>query len=1333
MAEIQVVIDSDPAVRGAHQAETAVDGMTQKFDRADTKTKDLNKSLGVAGKGFDKVKLAVFGLTASIGGLIATNFALGNIKDFTGGLVGVEKTTGLSGDALNEFAEELIRVSTETPSATAELLALAQTAGQLGVSGKDNLLAFTTTVSDLGTASDLAGEEGATALARLLNITGEAVSSVRTLADVIVALGNNSAATEAEIAGMATRIAQATVEFGLSAAQTAALGAALVEMGVQAEAGGTAVGRTMRALDSAIREAGDGMALLTELTGHSVEELNRMRTADPVGLFRDFAVGVGEAIREGTAADQLLGRLGLSGERILAVIPTIALGADNLQGKLNLMNEQLENGGALQEEADKQFGTLGARMEIFGNTITAVVLKMRDGAGVVADFFDVASQVTKQLFNLSGEEEKATATTTALAGAIRATTTALLVFVGVRVAQYLNSMAIATRINVAVMTELRATALATSISLGASGGVAAAATAATGAVRALAAGVRTLFAAIGPAGWLILGVTAVIEVFSGFSRNARENREELMRLDTTFQSLEGSTTSLSGALTTLAKIEAQRRRGESIGDASAVQNSINAEVRTVEDLIDTLSAAQTAFDPETQFKKFAEGNQLDTAFEDLSRQQRALFANPDVSLTELQRIYAQLGDEAGTAFLDGLGDFVRDNAADVLAVNQNASDVFSDVQADAFLALRNRAAGSDEADPALVAAQERAIAENSKLVAGRLLEEGKLESLPNTPALTEFLESTARGVGKVRTEVTATGEEVDKVIAKFDVGDILGPLRQQNEALKTGAVAFELAFAGRAIGGDEDKAYADAMRARSNAIERVTTLQRAEAAAKKAGTELTVEQRQQIEAEIAVRQDQNESLRRSKEALDARSKAAELAARQAAETASLIEQTKQSLDLETAALRSNLSLIDASEGARSDALRLMRFEDALRRKGVKDIEAQTAAYKQQLDTQRELRDEIADKTAAQSLDDFIDSMRDEVTLLRLSNEERAAQSAVLQAENLLKDANIELTEEQTRVIRDLAMQRDQLAETTEKSAAAEEKAFATLFRDLQNEAALIGLTNQQREQAEALTQAQTAANKEFGQGSIEARDAIAQYMDQMREIQELRDLEDLTRSFATTTATAMADIATDFENATDHIERFINSIIRLGAEKFIVQGFADTLGTALFDIFNGTSPRATQSLLGGEGSGGGFGSLFSSFFQSGGSAINGGGVPGFGIPVTSANGNVVTIPEKFDRGGFISRPTTFEMTQGRRGLAGESGTEVAIAPLRRMSTGRMGVDISGMERASQQSAAESNGDNVTYNITQKIQTSDADSFRRSKRQRSRNIERDTGLFNRKYR
>jgi len=97
-----------------------------------------------------------------------------------------------------------------------------------------------------------------------------------------------------------------------------------------------------------------------------------------------------------------------------------------------------------------------------------------------------------------------------------------------------------------------------------------------------------------------------------------------------------------------------------------------------------------------------------------------------------------------------------------------------------------------------------------------------------------------------------------------------------------------------------------------------------------------------------------------------------------------------------------------------------------------------------------------------------------------------------------------------------------------------------------------------------------------------------------------------------------------------------------------------------------------------------------------------GGFGGAGGP-TVAKGGVFSGGRMttFAHGGIVNGPTTFPLSGGRTGLMGEAGPE-AIIPLRRGPGGRLGVE------------APERGQAVTVNMT--VIASDADSFRRSKRQ-----------------
>lgn len=104
------------------------------------------------------------------------------------------------------------------------------------------------------------------------------------------------------------------------------------------------------------------------------------------------------------------------------------------------------------------------------------------------------------------------------------------------------------------------------------------------------------------------------------------------------------------------------------------------------------------------------------------------------------------------------------------------------------------------------------------------------------------------------------------------------------------------------------------------------------------------------------------------------------------------------------------------------------------------------------------------------------------------------------------------------------------------------------------------------------------------------------------------------------------------------------------------------------------------------GAGGALSGLFGSIFGGGGAGssggapmVSGGTNPGFllggaahGAIISRGRADHLSPITAFARGGIIDEPTLFPLHHGM-GVAGEAGPEVAIAPLRRMASGDLGV------------------------------------------------------------
>ena len=317
--------------------------------------------------------LPVFGglsaATAALGGSLV--YSTKKLFDFDLGLRKVEKTTGdwSTPDDLKKIEKGVQLIAEASGTSIEDLFGIAEAAGQMGVVGANNIIRFTDAVNKLNVATDLTGADGAKSLIRILTISREGVKDISRLSSAVVALGNNYAATESEIVYLQTRISQSTSEFQIASKWTAGLSAGMKQLGINAELGGTAIGRTIRALKKSVDEGGVSFLKLQNLTGKTADELIRIAEERPDQLFELFAEALGEAGNRGESMTRVLTDFNIRGERMNAVLPALAKNWDVVSGAINLSSKAWEENTALAEEADLFFGSFWKQLEQIGRVL----------------------------------------------------------------------------------------------------------------------------------------------------------------------------------------------------------------------------------------------------------------------------------------------------------------------------------------------------------------------------------------------------------------------------------------------------------------------------------------------------------------------------------------------------------------------------------------------------------------------------------------------------------------------------------------------------------------------------------------------------------------------------------------------------------------------------------------------------------------------------------------------------------------------------------------------------------------------------------------------------
>jgi len=346
------------------EAGDQLDKMGQKGKKAG---QDIETSAKRAGKALESIErssgFAIAGLVALTAAAVKS---LNAFKAFETGLINVEKVTNISGKNLASFGDEIDRLARRIPVGTSELLNISQTAGQLGIEGAKNILAFTEAVALLTRTTDLT-IDSAQSLAQLIEVSGTAPEDVGRLAAVLVDLGNNFSATESQILDVSTRIAQSTTQFNLLAEDAVKLGAVIAGVGEKAEASGTAIGKTFRALESAITLGGPPLQTLIDLTGLQQEELSRLFESNPTELLRKFTQGLGEAKKAGELVPVILSDFGLKTDRVNRVLGPLIKNTDRVNEAFERTEKQIESQNAAVEEANKQFRSLESQELLTAN------------------------------------------------------------------------------------------------------------------------------------------------------------------------------------------------------------------------------------------------------------------------------------------------------------------------------------------------------------------------------------------------------------------------------------------------------------------------------------------------------------------------------------------------------------------------------------------------------------------------------------------------------------------------------------------------------------------------------------------------------------------------------------------------------------------------------------------------------------------------------------------------------------------------------------------------------------------------------------------------------
>lgn len=378
-------------------------------------------------KSGDKIK--TFGdNVSSLGGKLTTGLTLPLVasvglvtkaaSDYESAFAGVKKTVDETATvSYKNLSDGIRQMAKELPASAVEIANVAEVAGQLGIKAED-ILTFSRTMIDMGESTNLSAEDAASSIAKIANILGLTSDEYKRFGSSVVDLGNNFATTERDIVEMTNRLAAGGRLAGLTAPDILGLATAMSSVGIEAEAGGTAMTQTLTAIGNAVSLTGKGAAddlnLIAKTAGMTSEEFQQAWKEKPVVALQSFIKGLKNAQDKGVNMNAILAQLGMTGIRQSNMLKSLALASDKMGDAVDRSNKAWKENTALTNEANKRYETTESQLKMFKNQVTDLAIEfggpllkaLRDGLKAAKPWIDTLATMAKQFSSMSEEQQR---------------------------------------------------------------------------------------------------------------------------------------------------------------------------------------------------------------------------------------------------------------------------------------------------------------------------------------------------------------------------------------------------------------------------------------------------------------------------------------------------------------------------------------------------------------------------------------------------------------------------------------------------------------------------------------------------------------------------------------------------------------------------------------------------------------------------------------------------------------------------------------------------------------------------------------------------------------
>lgn len=320
----------------------------------------------------DKWGNIIAGVAAVGTGLVlAGRKAVNAFAEMDAEMANVRKFTGLADNEVKELNEDFKKMDTRT--SREDLNKLAEEAGRLGKSSKEDVLGFVKAADEINVALDELGEGATLTLSKLTNIFGDEArlgteKSLLAVGSVINDLSQNCTASAGYLAEFGKRMAGVGAQAGMTIPQIMAFAAVLDSQGQACEMSATALSQLIMNL---FKEP----SKIAKATGMDLDELNKaLKRSTNEGLL--MLLQQLKKLGNMDVLAPVFKNMGENGARASQVLATLAGNVEMVKWQQEQATQSFEDATSVTNEFNVQNSTVEAELDKARKRVTELAIEL---------------------------------------------------------------------------------------------------------------------------------------------------------------------------------------------------------------------------------------------------------------------------------------------------------------------------------------------------------------------------------------------------------------------------------------------------------------------------------------------------------------------------------------------------------------------------------------------------------------------------------------------------------------------------------------------------------------------------------------------------------------------------------------------------------------------------------------------------------------------------------------------------------------------------------------------------------------------------------------------